>query len=120
MELNKNYPWLSHLDVSEQLIQDWQNKNTSKSFTFWALRNRKVNQTSYFDWAVDHYQMPFLNGLFFEQNLMSKTQWNEIKDLFDWTEEVLPVAFWNDTIFIGCVEPPKKEIKSWIWKLVMF
>ena len=55
--------------------------------------------------------MPFLKGLFFEQNLMTKTQWNEIKDLFDWTEEILPVAFWNNTIFIGCVEPPKTEIK---------
>ena len=65
----------------------------------------------YFDWAVDHYQMPFLRDIFFEQNLIGKTQWNEIKDLFDWTEEILPVAVWNNTIFIGCVEPPKKEVK---------
>ena len=111
MELNKNYPWLTPLEVSNQLIQDWQNKETTKSLTFWALRNKKIDQKTYFDWAINHYQIPFLNGLFFEQNLMTKTQWNEIKDLFDWTEEILPVAFWNNTIFIGCVEPPKKELK---------
>ncbi|MCZ0931554.1 MAG: hypothetical protein OXJ52_00140, partial [Oligoflexia bacterium] len=69
------------------------------------------DQKSYFNWAVDHYQIPFLKGLFLEQNLMTKTQWNEIKDLFDWTEEILPVAFWNKTVFIGCVELPKREIE---------
>ena len=110
MELDKNYPWLSSLEVSQQVIQDWQDEKTKQSLTFWALSNRKIDQKAYFDWAIDHYQMPFLNCLFFEQNLMTKTQWNEIKDLFDWTEEILPVAFWNNTIFIGIVEPLKKEI----------
>jgi len=35
---------------------------------------------------------------------MKKADWNQIQDTYDWTEEVLPVAFWNDTIFVGCVE----------------
>ena len=111
MELNKNYPWLQSLKISDQDIQSWQDKNSRKSLTFWALRNKSIDQKAYFNWAIDHYQIPFLQGIFFEQNLMTKTQWKEIKDLYDWTEEILPVAFWNDTIFIGCVEPPKREIK---------
>ncbi|MDE0091795.1 MAG: hypothetical protein OXN83_00745 [Oligoflexia bacterium] len=111
MELNKNYPWLSDLKVSSQVVQKWQEENPQESLTFWALRHKNIDQKSYFNWAVDHYQIPFLQDIFFEQNLMTKRQWNEIKDLFDWTEEILPVAFWNGTVFIGCVEPPKKEIK---------
>ena len=111
MESNKNYPWLGNLKISNQAIQKWKEERSTKSLTFWALRNKSINQKAYFDWAVERYQMPFLKGIFFEQNLMTKTQWNEIKDFFDWTEEILPVAFWNDTIFVGCVEPPKKEVK---------
>ena len=111
MELNKNYPWLDNLKILDQDIQKWQSKNSEKSLTFWALENKSIDQKAYFEWAIDNYQMPFLEGIFFEQNLMTKTQWNEFKDLFDWTEEILPVAFWNHTIFVGCVEPPKKEIE---------
>ena len=111
MELNKNYPWLGSLKISNQEVQNWREKTPEISLTFWALKNKNIDQRAYFDWAVDHYQMPFLMDIFFEQNLMSKTQWNEIKDLFDWTEEILPVAVWNNTVFIGCVEPPKKEVK---------
>ena len=110
MELNKNYPWLNNLKVSDQKIQDWQDKS-KKSLTFWALRNKSIEQKAYFDWAIDHYQMPFLKDIYFEQNLMTKKQWEEIQEAFDWSEEILPVALWNGTIFIGCVEPIQKEIE---------
>ena len=110
MELNKNYPWLHNFKIAGHAIQSWQDKKSTKSLTFWALQNKNIDQKAYFEWAIDHYQIPFLEGIFFEQNLMTKTQWNEIKDLHDWTEEILPVAVWNDTIFIGCVEPPTIEI----------
>ena len=111
MELNKNYPWLGNLKISDKDIQKWQEKNREESLTFWALKNKSLNQKAYFNWAVDHYQTPFLKDIFFEQNLMTKIQWNEIKDLFDWTEEILPVAVWNRTVFIGCLEPPKRKIE---------
>ena len=111
MELNKSYPWLDSLEISSQDVQKWQERDQEESLTFWALKNKNLNQKAYFNWAVNHYQMPFLKDIFFEQKLMTKTQWNEIQDLFDWTEEILPVAVWNKTVFIGCVEPPKREIK---------
>ena len=99
----KNYPWHKKFQIPETQIKEWQ-ETSEKSLIFYALKNRLIDSHEYFNWASDYYQVPILQDMYFEQNLMKKKSWNEIKDIYDWTEEILPVAFWNNTIFIGCVE----------------
>ena len=108
----KNYPWHNKFQIPEKNLEKWRNSSSKKSLTFYALKNRLINKKDYFEWAVDHYQTPKINDMYFEQNLMKKDTWNQVKDTYDWTEEVLPIAFWNNTIFIGCVELNDKVPKK--------
>ena len=108
----KNYPWVESLKVSEEDFKKWQITNTKESFVFWSLKNKIINPKLYFNWAMEYYQTPFLKNLFFEQYLMTKKQWEQIRDLSDWTPEMVPVAVWEDTVFIGCVELPADQEKT--------
>ena len=99
----KNYPWHKKFQIPQGKLKEWQ-ETSEKSLTFYALKNRLIDSREYFNWASEYYQVPILKDMYFEQNLMKKECWNEIKGVYDWTEEIFPVAFWNNTIFIGCVE----------------
>lgn len=116
MDLTENYPWMKSLKVSEEDFRKWKSSNTGESFVFWSLNNRVITQKPYFDWAVEHYQIPFLEDMYFEEYLMTKKQWDKIKDLSEWTPEIMPVAIWEDLIFIGCVQLPPKEEKTFPFK----
>ena len=78
MDLAENYPWMKSLKVSEEDFRKWKSSNTGESFVFWSLNNRVITQKPYFDWAVEHYQIPFLEDMYFEQYLMTKKQWGKI------------------------------------------
>ena len=116
MDLTEKYPWMKSLKVSEEDFKKWKSSNTAESFVFWSLNNRVITQKRYFDWAVEHYQIPFLEDMYFEQYLMTKKQWDKIKDLSEWTPEIMPVAVWEDLIFIGCVQLPLEEEKDFPFK----
>ena len=98
------YAWQDKFQIPEKNMSEWKQTAPQTSLTFYALKNRIINEKDYFDWAIDYYQIPKVNNLYFEQKLIKKDEWNEIKETYDWTEEVLPIAFWNNTIFIGCLE----------------
>ena len=116
MDLVKNYPWVKSLVVSEKDFEKWKAEGVEESFTFWSLQNKIINQRTYFDWAVEQYQIPFLEDMFFEQHLMKKSEWEKLENIADWTPEVLPVAVWKDTVFIGCVELPLAEKQTFKFK----
>ncbi len=109
MDSIKNYPWAEYFKVSEKDFIKWKLDKTEESFVFWSLQNNVINKHQYFDWAVEYYQIPFLEDMFFEQHLMTKKQWQQIKNHADWHKEMMPVAIWDDVVFIGCVDPIIKK-----------
>ena len=109
MESLKSYPWAESLKVSDEDFKNWQDEGTKKSFISWLLKNKPFYKKGYFNWAVDHYQIPFLEDMFFERHLMTKKEWYQVRDLAEWSEERLPVAVWKDAVFIGCLEPIKAQ-----------
>ena len=42
---------------------------------------------------------------------MAKKHWDELKEKYNWTEEIFPIAVWNQTLFLGCIEPPSNKIQ---------
>lgn len=112
MNTTTPYAWRDKFQIPEKNMREWKQTAPEKSLTFYALKNRIINEKDYFDWAVDYYQIPKVNNLYFEQKLIKQDEWNEIKETYDWTEEVLPIAFWNHTIFIGCLELNDKVPKK--------
>ena len=105
MDSIKNYPWAGAIEVSKGAFEKWRNSPQQTGFAFWALQNKAISRRKYFDWAINYYQTPFLEDRFFEQYTIKKKEWKNLKDLFQWTPEVLPVAVFNDLIFVGCVDP---------------
>lgn len=111
MELKKNYPWIDTIPISEDAINRWKNVGSHQSLTFWALKNLIIDKREYFKWAVNHYKMPLVKDMFFQQHLIKKKEWSQVKNAYDWDEEILPICFQNNTIFVGCVEPPPESEK---------
>ena len=118
MDLSKNYPWTKKLPVGENDFQKWQAGKTKESFVFWSLKNKLISPKAYFDWAGQHYQIPFLKNMFFEQNPITKTEWDKVKDLSDWTEEKCPVALWRVLSLLAVWSRFKNKILS--LKAVLF
>ncbi len=116
METIKSYPWTENLKISSKDFIKWQTEGHGESFTFWSLKNNLIPSNLYFEWAVEYYKIPFLQDMFFEQNLMPKKQWEEIKDLSNWTPEFLPVACWRDIVFVGSVEGTAEKEESFPFK----
>ena len=77
----------------------------------YALRQKAIPREEYFDWAREYYQIPFLKTEFFQNpEVLSKSKWKRIKDLETWSQQMLPVSFWEDIVYIGCVEPYSKAL----------
>ena len=114
MDIKKNYPWLSRFNIQQNAIQEWEKKSHGYGLTFYCLKNRFISSKSYFDWALDYYKIPRVQDMYFEEHLMKKKEWSEIKDIYDWTEEILPIAFSNNIIFVGCLELNEKVPKRLI------
>ena len=112
MDIKENYPWLSKFHVPQNRIQEWEKESHGHGLTFYCLKNRFINNREYFEWALDYYKIPKLQDMYFGENLMKKTEWHDIKDLYDWTEEILPIAFLNNVVFVGCVELNEKVPKK--------
>lgn len=105
MDLEKKYPWFKKIKISKDCFSKWETANTDESLVFWSLKSKWLPRKEYFDWAVEYYQIPFLEDMFFEQQIMTKKQWLKVKDIASWSSEFLPVALWDDVIFVGCVDP---------------
>ena len=108
MELEKSYPWIKEFKVSKDHFEKWKSEGAKDCFTSWSLQNNVITQKQYFDWAVEYYKTPFLQDIFFEQNLMTRKEWAKLRGLAHWTARMLPVAVWNDIVFIACLNPKKK------------
>ena len=82
-------------------------KDTNESFVSYAIKNQLIGENKYFEWAVEYYQIPFLQDSFFDkQHLLTKKQWLKIKDLSPWNPEQLPVVVYEGFVFIACLENP--------------
>ena len=79
MDLLKTYPWAKELKVSKKDFKSWQLEDTQASFVFWSLKNKVIDKKEYFNWAKDHYQIPLLEDLFFEQHLIKKVNGKKSK-----------------------------------------
>ena len=107
-----NCPWQEHFPVKDTDYKLWEAKKDGTSLLFWALEKKLVDREKYFDWAIEHYQLPFLDSNFFEYVVMRQNQWKRVKDLKEWSREALPVWEWENMAYVGCMEPPESH-ENW-------
>ena len=102
----KNYKWAEAFNVSQKDLEKWQEEGGQQSFLLWALTQKRIDRKKYIEWASNFYKMPIIENLFFEEQSMNYQQWNQIKNLEKWQEEMAPIAVWEDNLFIACLEKP--------------
>lgn len=105
------FPWMKPFPLSEEAKKDWEKSKTSKSLLSYGLKHKLIPRKRYFQWAMEHYQIPFLKTEFFQnQAILSQNKWEKVKDLEEWSSEVVPVCLWEGIVYIGCIEPKRKKL----------
>ncbi|MGI9549504.1 MAG: hypothetical protein ACR2M7_06000, partial [Bdellovibrionales bacterium] len=102
----KNYKWAEAFNLDQKDLEKWQEEAGQQSFLLWALTQKRIDRKKYIEWASNFYKMPIIENLFFEEQSMNYQQWNQIKNLEKWQEEMAPIAVWEGTLFIACLEKP--------------
>ena len=97
-------------DLSAEDYTNWRNSSElrQEDFPIWALKNNKISQNQYMEWAIQHYKIPFVTDSFFYNITINQQFWNRIKNLANWNQDFLPIYEWDSIIFVGCLQPPKE------------
>ena len=104
--------WQTVFQISDDIFEEWKRLAKSTPITYWALKNNKINQKKYFEWASLRYSIPVLKNSFIENSLISQELWNRVKHHSPWNKTLLPIYEWENMVFVGCVEPPDIKKQS--------
>lgn len=108
-----DHDWTEIFNIKEDIFTAWQEEKASDSFILWALDNDHLDSAAYLEWAKNHYQTPVIQDAFLEAHPMSQEKWKRVKDLETWTKEFAPIWEAENTLYIACLIPPKKDKKSY-------
>jgi len=101
------HPWAKALEISESRLQEWQKDvKPNESLLYKLLIEKKIDEEKYLSWARNQYQLASVECSFFSSHLDAEL-WNSTRMDFQWTPDFLPIKIWEETLFIGCVEPPQ-------------
>ncbi|MCB0391233.1 MAG: hypothetical protein KDD58_08080 [Bdellovibrionales bacterium] len=97
--------WCNFFNIPEKDVKSWlEQAKSAENFTFWSLKNNKIDNNKYLQWAKNHYHLPVLKSHYFEQ-AVDTSWWSIVKSISNWSEKLIPIAEWDNTIFIACLEP---------------
>lgn len=102
--------WEKQFPIPEAEKKKWEEAKSSESLLSYGLHHKIIPREEYFDWAIENYQMPLLKTDFFQNHaILNQNQWKAIKSLESWNSQMVPVWFWNNIVYIGCLEPPLSQ-----------
>ncbi|MFZ4403739.1 MAG: hypothetical protein ACOYOK_06515, partial [Pseudobdellovibrionaceae bacterium] len=65
-----------------------------------------ISMETYLSWARDHWGLTSLKAHYFtEKNLPAKV-WQQWQDKYSWSEELLPIAEWQNHLLVAGLQPP--------------
>lgn len=102
--------WEKQFPMPEAEKKKWEEAKSSESLLSYGLHHKIIPREEYFDWAIENYQMPLLKTDFFQNHAtLNQNQWKAIKNLESWNSQMAPVWFWDNIVYIGCLEPSEKQ-----------
>ena len=102
-----NYQWMQIIQKDIEPLKQWyQSQQPKGSLLYWAMKKGDLAEQSYFDWAQDQYGLAYLKNDFFQKKT-NQTLWQKYVNVHKWTNECFPVAEWDGTLFIACLQPPE-------------
>ena len=102
--------WEKQFPIPEAEKKKWKEAKTAESLLSYGLHHKIIPREEYFDWAVENYQMPLLKPDFFQNHaILNQNQWKTIKNLKAWNSQMVPVWFWDNIVYVGCLEPSERQ-----------
>jgi hypothetical protein len=111
------WPWAEPLNVSHEQIIHWQQAAGEADLLPWLLQNGHLDVPSYLDWAKEFYNLPVLQSSYFYSTefdgnfLKSQLTAATTASFGPWR---LPVAGWENQIYVACVEPLSPVPAGWV------
>jgi hypothetical protein len=100
--------WQEHFKEQLQgLRESFELSGTALSFLNYALQEKKIAAEEYLKWAQKSYQLPCLHSRFFLETPLSQEMFARWATHYRWSVECLPVAEWDGSLIVACLEPPQ-------------
>ncbi|MGZ3772113.1 MAG: hypothetical protein ACXVCY_08480 [Pseudobdellovibrionaceae bacterium] len=100
--------WFEHFKEQLQGLADsFEQSRSQLSLLGYALKEKKLSSDLYLNWAMTHFKLPKLQSRFFTETSLSQEMFAKWATHYPWSEECLPVAEWDGSLIIACLQPPQ-------------
>ncbi len=100
--------WFEHFKHKLQgLTESFESADTRLSLLGHAFHNQNLTSEEYLPWAMAHFQLPKLHSRFFTETPPSQEMFAKWATHYRWSEECLPVAEWDGSLIVACLQPPQ-------------
>lgn len=104
----RDLPWLEELSLNKE---DFSKIPEGEHPLPWAFKNDFLKEEAYVLWASSYYKVPAIKAEFFSL-AVDFTLIEKFSKLHQWNSTCYPIYYWEDTLFVACLEPvelPKKQ-----------
>ncbi|KHD88918.1 MAG: hypothetical protein OM95_07225 [Bdellovibrio sp. ArHS] len=102
------HAWFEHFKEQLQgLNESFEQSGSNLSLLGYALKEQRLSSELYLNWAQDHYKLPKLQSRFFTETSVSQEMFAKWATHYPWSAECLPVAEWDGSLIVACLQPPQ-------------
>ncbi|KYG65336.1 hypothetical protein AZI87_12350 [Bdellovibrio bacteriovorus] len=102
------HAWFEHFKEQLQgLTESFEQSGSNLSLLGYALKEQRLSSELYLNWAQDHYKLPKLQSRFFTETSVSQEMFAKWATHYPWSAECLPVAEWDGSLIVACLQPPQ-------------
>lgn len=100
--------WFEHFKEQLQgLTEAYESSGSSLSLLGYALQEQRLRSDEFLLWAVASYKLPRLQSRFFTETPLSQEMFAKWATHYRWSAECLPVAEWDGSLIVACLQPPQ-------------
>lgn len=100
--------WFEHFKEQLQgLTESYEQSGSPLSLLAYCLQENRLSVESYLHWAMTHYSLPQIQSSFFSETPISQEMFAKWATHYPWSTECLPVAEWDGSLIIACLQPPQ-------------
>ncbi|WP_373999666.1 hypothetical protein [Bdellovibrio bacteriovorus] len=102
------HAWFEHFKEQLQgLTESFEQSGSHLSLLGYALKEQRLSSELYLNWAQNHYKLPKLQSRFFTETSVSQEMFAKWATHYPWSAECLPVAEWDGSLIVACLQPPQ-------------
>ncbi len=108
--MSEENKWAESLGISPEQIREWSVDNKpNQPIPYHLMLKKHLDEESYLHWARQEYGLASLGRSFFVGQHDAEL-WYAMKIEYQWNPWFLPIKIWDNTLFVGCVQPPAQPL----------